>query len=127
MKNIKQNTANMITIRSFKDDESGVLISQKRDCIVVEFETLPDLIYELVMCQNHEIVPVPPVHLTAEALNHWKRIEHMKASLHHCVVGYEKKLAEKEKDYQAIMRENQRLLTKIETLTNQINSNANNI
>lgn len=122
---IDQEASGKINIRSFKDDDSGVLISQKRNCIIIEFDTLPLLINELVMCINHEIIPVPPVHLSGHELNQWKRIEHMKASLHHCVVGYEKKLADKEKNYQMIMRENERLLTRIETLTNQINKNGN--
>lgn len=125
MKNIRQNTADMISIRSFKEDQSGVLISQKRDCISIEFETLPEIINELIWLSDHKIEPKEPAGLTKDELNQWKRIEHMKASLHHCVVGYEKKLADKEKNYQMIMRENERLLTKIETLTNQINNNGN--
>lgn len=116
MKHIYQQTTDLIVIRSFKDENPGILISQKKECIKIERDSLPEIINELIWLSNHKIVPTPPAELSGDKLEQWKRIEHMKSSLNHCVIGYEKKLADKEKNYSEIMRENQRLLTKIENL-----------
>jgi hypothetical protein len=119
MKNIYQQTADLITVREIKSGERGVLINQKKNCIDIEIESLPELAYELIRLSNPKIPLAAPSNLSDKEFKHWHRIEHMKAAMYHCVVGYDKKLADKEDNYQACMRENERLLRRIATLENQ--------
>lgn len=116
MKNIYQNTADLITIRKIKSGDPGVLINQKRNCIDVEIESLPEIVNELILLMNHKIEATPPQNLSEDELKTWNRIEHVKAAMYHCVVGYDKKLAQKDDDYKASMRENERLLKKIKSI-----------